>query len=42
MNFSIFKEPIRSAQSATTLGFLSASSANPAPNPERVSFFLYM
>ncbi len=39
MNFSIFSEPIRSAQSATTFGFLSASSANPAPKPLLVSFF---
>jgi hypothetical protein len=35
---SIFKEPVRSAQRATTLGLVFPSSSNPAPNPERVSF----
>ena len=37
-NFSILSEPMRSAQSATTLGFLRPSSASPAPKPLRVSF----
>ena len=34
MKVCIFKEPIRSAQRATTLGFVLPSSANPAPNPD--------
>ncbi len=42
MNFSILRDPMRSAQSATTLGLVSASSAKPAPKPERVSFFSVM
>ena len=39
MNFSIFREPIKSAQRATTLGLVRPSSASPAPKPLRVSFF---
>ncbi len=40
MNGSSFKEPTRSAQSATTLGFFAAlARAFRHPKPERVSFF---
>src|SRR5690606_32956342 len=39
MNFSIFKDPIKSAQSATTFGFVLPNSAKPAPKPLLVSFF---
>src|SRR5688572_21645996 len=38
-NASIFSDPVRSAQSATTCGLDFPSSESPAPKPERVSFF---
>ena len=34
----IFSDPVRSAQSATTFGWVFPNWVNPAPNPERVSF----
>ena len=37
INWSILSEPMRSAQSATTFGFVLPSSVSPAPKPERVS-----
>jgi len=39
MNCWSFKEPARSAVSATTFLLVRATSAMPSPNPLRVSFF---